>query len=75
MVVDGLVFLTVCLVEGVRVARMLELIKFISDVATGSEIAKTYEDGSPKRRVNGGRDEVGGNRNCSRALAPAVLCV
>ena len=75
MVVDGLVFLTVRLVEGVRVARMLELNKVINDVATGFEIAKTHEDGSPKQRVNGGRDEVGGDRDCSRALAPAVLCV
>ena len=61
MVVDGLMFRVVCLVEGIRVARMLELESVISDVETVSGIVKTYKDGSLERRVDGGRGKVGGN--------------
>ena len=73
--VDGLVFLTVCLVEGVRVTRMLESNRIISDAKTGVGISKTHEGGGIERRADGGRDEVGGDRDFSRALALAVLYV
>ena len=75
MVVGGLVFLAIGLANGSRVARMLELNRAIGDTKTGFLIEKTYEDDSLERRVDGGRGEVGGNRESSRALAPAVLCV
>ena len=67
-------FLAVSLVDGERVARLLKLNKVISDVETGSEIVRTHEDGSLERRVDGGRDEVGGDRDTSRTIPPAVLC-
>jgi len=54
---------------------MLELNRVISDVEMGFLIAKTYEDDSPERRVDGGRGEVGGNGESSCALTPAALCV
>ena len=75
MVVDGLVFPTVRRVEGIRGVRMLELNRIIGDVAIGFEISKTHEGGRIERRVDGGRDEVGGSRDRSRALALAVLYV
>ena len=75
VVVGGLVSLAIGLVDGIHVARMLELNKAISDTKTGFFIAKTYEDGSLERRVDGGRDEMGGNGESSCALAPAVSCV
>ena len=50
MVVDGLVFLTVRLVEGIRVARMLELNKVINDVATGLRSQRPTKMAAP----NGG---------------------
>ena len=75
MVVGGLVFLDIGLVGGSRVARMLELNRAMSDTKTGFLNEKTYEDDSLKRRVDGGRDEVGGNGESSCALAPAALYV
>ena len=75
MVVDGLVFPTVRRVEGIRVVRMLELNRVIGDVTIGFEISKTHEGGDIEQRVEGGRDEVSGNRDRSRALALAVLYV
>jgi len=61
VVVGSLVLLAIGVVDGRHVARMLELNRAISDTKTGFLIAKTYEDGSLEWRVNGGRDEVGGN--------------
>ena len=75
MVVDCLVFRVVCLVEGKRVARMLELDSVISDIETASGTAKTHEDGSLEWGVDGGNGKVGDNGDRSCALAPAVLCV
>ena len=54
---------------------MLELSGVIGDVEIGFVIVGTHEDDSLERRVDGGRDEVGGNRDRSCALAPATLCV
>jgi hypothetical protein len=54
---------------------MLELNRVIGDIETGSGIGKTYDDGSPEWRADGGRDEVGVNGESSCALAPAVLCI
>ena len=67
-------FLAVSLVDGARVARILESNRVISGVETGFFIARTHEDDSLEWRVDGSRDEVGGNRDGSCALAPAVLC-
>jgi len=75
VVVGGLVFLAIGLANGSRVARMLELNRAIGDTKTGFLIEKTYEDDSLEWRVDGGRGEVGSNRESSCALAPAVLCV
>jgi len=73
LVVDYLVFLAVGLVDGERVARLLKLNKVISDVETGSRITRTHKDDSLERRVDGGRGEVGGDRNTPRTVPPAVL--
>ena len=75
VVVGSLVSLAIGLVDGIHVARMLDLNRAISDTKTGFFIAKTYEDCSLERRVDGGRGEVGGNGESSCALAPAVSCV
>ena len=53
---------------------MLRSNRDISDVESGSGIAKTHDDDSLEWRVNRGRGEVGGDREGSRALPPAVLC-
>ena len=54
---------------------MLELNRIISDAETGVRISKTHEGGGIEQRVDGGRDEVGGNGDYPRALALAVLYV
>ena len=56
MVVGGLVFRVVCLVEGVRIARMLELNRVISDFETGFGIAKTRP--TKMAALNGGSTGV-----------------
>jgi len=53
---------------------MLRSNMVISDVETGSGIVKAHEDHSLEWRVDGSRDEVGGDREGSCALPPAVLC-
>jgi hypothetical protein len=68
-------FLAVGLMEGVGVARVLESNRVINDVETGPGTAKTHEDGSLEWRVDGGRGEMGSNRDGSCALTPAVLYV
>ena len=75
MVVGGLVFLAIGLANGSRVARMLELNRAIGDTKTGFLIEKTYEDDSLEWRVDGGRDEVGGDRDTSCTMPPAILRV
>ena len=75
MVVDGLVFRVISLVERKRIARILQSNRVISDAGTGSGAAKTHEDGSIEWRVDGGRGKVGGNRHGPCALAPAALCM
>ena len=67
--------LAVGIVGGECVARLLKLNKVISDAETGSGIARTHEDDSLEWKVDGGRGEVGGDRNTSRAVPPAVLRV
>jgi len=69
------VFLAVGLMDGERVARLLQLNKVISDVETCSGIARTHEDDSLEWRVDRGRSEVGGDRYSSRTVPPAVLRV
>ena len=60
MVVDCLVFLTVGLVDGKRVARFLVLNRFVSDVEIGFRIVKAYENSSLEWRVRS-RGNVSGN--------------
>ena len=74
MVVYRLVFLAVGLVDGTCVTRMLRSNRAISDAKTGCGIPKTHGDGSLEWRVDGSRDEVGGDREGSCTLPPAVLC-
>jgi len=66
------VSLTVGLVEGRRITRLLELNRVIGDVETGFRIVDTHEDGSLEWRVGGGRDEMGSNGESSCAVSPAV---
>ena len=72
MIVDGLIFLAIDLVEGRRVTRLLELNGVTSDVETGFEIVDTHEDGSLEWRVDGSRGEVGGNGESSCTVSPAA---
>ena len=60
VVVGCLVFLTVDLVEGKRVARFLVLNRVVSDVEIGFRIVKTYENSSLEWRV-WNRGKVGDN--------------
>jgi len=71
------VFLAVGLVNGERVARLLELNDVISDVKTRDwfGITKTHKDDGLEWRVDGGRSEVGGSGDASRTVPPAVLRV
>jgi len=38
-------------------------------------MVNTYEDGGFEWRIDGGRGEVGGDRDSSCTVAPAALCV
>ena len=49
--------------------------KVVSDIETGSGIARTHEYDSLEWRVDGGRSEVGSDRDSSRTMPPAVLRV
>ena len=55
-----MVFLTVGLVDGKRVARFLVLNRFVSDVEIGFRIVKAYENSSLEWRVRS-RGKVSGN--------------